>query len=577
MKKIISLILITGVLLVMVGCGSKQASKTKTEEELKAELRAEIEKEMKENEESDVNDKDVKDEDNNESKEKETSKKEDTTNKNNSLKTFNDVYNGDINIALDYFNNNLSKFSEKEKENFSKSLIELVIKEGKKFESYNFEDLPTTYQPMYPTLDSELYDYYDFETKEFNIGYFKGKYNDYYKKFKEIKNSKIFTLAASCWIDYGNVDLPAFDVTIKKDVYLKLKPALDLVPIEYSDLEMDIPNLLFKDVDYSEQISSENIIVDNFNELKSFEKKDTWKSNAIMYVIFVDKEVVQKEEKEEPKPIPSYGYENCVVRGIEYIDGGSLVLKNESIDYKTDYSFTDSLAIFGTITDVTLSATRLETDSGESQIKSYGTLTNIYLNFDVLDKSYIYWFDFVAQGKKQRIALVDSELENYVKDFAGEALTNIIYYTDKSNVPEPVVNDQPKFKPETIRGENIDFNKCTAVVVPFYNNGINYSEFGPIEELSVHVSGNSKNEVNFAVFGKMTDVTITGIESMDDAGESKHFDEISDKLVRVHCRLTTDMSTVRVTGYVHTKIEEFKVEFNLDDMRDESQYPILKY
>lgn len=263
MRKILSLLLMITIFFA-VGCSSKEVSqKTKAEEKLKVDL--------------------------------ETSNYEEN-NQSSSLKTFEDVFSDDLNVVLDYFNENLDKFSENEKVNFAKSLIKIVATESEKYQSYRYEDLPTAYVPMYPTLDSELYDFYDFETKEFNIGYFKDENEKYYTEFSEIRDSKLFTIATEFLIDNGVIDLPVFVTTLKSDIYALIKPALDLVPEGYKEIHVRLPNMLYKDVDFSSQITQEAILVENFSQLKEFDGKETWKSTVLMPVIFVEKDTQQKNE-----------------------------------------------------------------------------------------------------------------------------------------------------------------------------------------------------------------------------------------------------------------------------------------
>jgi len=226
-------------------------------------------------------------------------------------------------------------------------------------------------------------------------------------------------------------------------------------------------NIIFK---YKEFI--ENILVENFSQLKEFNKKETWKSTAIMPVIFVEKETTNNSNN--ANNTVDYGYENCVVKDIGYLEGGNLILKTEKFGGDKSYSFSESLAIFGTIEDAILSYQKLETECDKTEVKKMGTLTDTYLKLERLDKGNIYWFDFIADGKKYCIALVDSEYKNYVNDFAGSALTDKINFSDESNVSDPPPSG-PKFEIETINGQQIDFNEYTAVIVPMYS-GINFGE-----------------------------------------------------------------------------------------------------
>lgn len=574
MKKLVVFVLMMSMFFTS-SCGSKEVSQ-ETRDEIKAEVIAELEQERKASEEKGLQEKEIPENKTNENvseeETKEEIKKETVISKEevkkSGLKSFEELYTGDLKTAAIYFNENINEFYDQEKLDFAKALVKVVSAESKKYAEYKFEDMPTAYVAMAPTLDSGLYDYYDFETKEFNIAYFKDINEKYYSEFKEIQASPIFDLGTDYWIDNTTIQHFGFIVTMNSDMYKLLKPALELVAKENQGIDLQIPEILYSEVNFDSQITEESILVEDLEELKSFKGQDTWKSTAIMPVIMVEKEIIEDVLK--------YEFQQCLVKGIEYFDNGQLELNSQNYSDFSEGGFYDAIGIFGTITDAKLSYAVLETDSTKSEMKNYGTLTDVYLEFKQLEKNKIYWLDFTADGKKQSIVLVDESYRNYVKDFAGKALTNRINFSDPTNVEEVVVSSEPKFVVETINGEEINYSDYSAVVVPFYQ-GINYSEFGPLEELVARLTGNDKHEVSFAVFGTMRNVTITGIENMGEEGTSVHYDEITDSMVRVTCRLMNDMSLVTVTGYVNTPTEEYKVEFTLDDMRDRNAYKTIKY
>jgi hypothetical protein len=84
--------------------------------------------------------------------------------------------------------------------------------------------------------------------------------------------------------------------------------------------------------------------------------------------------------------------------------------------------------------------------------------------------------------------------------------------------------------------------------------------------------------LHFAVFGELNLGGFTVVKHMEDEGKFYHIGEtIKDSMVNIYCDLPTDFSRVRVTGSVTLNEENYDVEFVLDDMREISDYKILKY
>jgi len=68
------------------------------------------------------------------------------------------------------------------------------------------------------------------------------------------------------------------------------------------------------------------------------------------------------------------------------------------------------------------------------------------------------------------------------------------------------------------------------------------------------------------------------VENMGDEGTFYSIGEnIEDSIVTVYCDLPTDFSSLGVIGSVIINGEKQSVEFGIDDMRDSSDYEILKF
>lgn len=131
------------------------------------------------------------------------------------------------------------------------------------------------------------------------------------------------------------------------------------------------------------------------------------------------------------------------------------------------------------------------------------------------------------------------------------------------------------FKTETIGGEEIDYSKYIAVIVPMHST----SNIDSLTRQTCSFSDNPDNQkVSFAVFGDMKDIKVTYFENMDSQGEVETINELKNSYLDIYAAFSTDMSYVKVTGKVHTGEGYYlDVEFTLDDMRDISDYKILKY
>ena len=131
------------------------------------------------------------------------------------------------------------------------------------------------------------------------------------------------------------------------------------------------------------------------------------------------------------------------------------------------------------------------------------------------------------------------------------------------------------FKTETIGGEEIDYSKYMAVVVPMHST----SNIDSLTRQTCSFSDNPDNQkVSFAVFGEMKDIKVTYFDNMGSQGEVESINELKNSYLDIYAAFSTDMSYIKVTGKVHTGEGNYSdVEFTLDDMRDISEYKILKY
>lgn len=131
------------------------------------------------------------------------------------------------------------------------------------------------------------------------------------------------------------------------------------------------------------------------------------------------------------------------------------------------------------------------------------------------------------------------------------------------------------FKTENIGEEEIDYSKYIAVVVPMHTT----SNIDSLTRQTCSFSDNPSNKkVSFAVFGEMKDIKVTYFENMDSQGEVETINELKNSYLDIYAAFGTDMSYVKVTGKVHIGEGTYSdIEFTLDDMRDISEYKILKY
>ncbi len=140
-------------------------------------------------------------------------------------------------------------------------------------------------------------------------------------------------------------------------------------------------------------------------------------------------------------------------------------------------------------------------------------------------------------------------------------------FTNKVNFP----------KVDNIWGEDINYGDYYTVIVPMYN-GI-YEKSGDLENIEFVISHQDKKaHVQFAVFGEFNIGGFSVFSSVDSEGVFHYIGQtLSNCIVNVYCDLPTDFSYVKVTGSVFFNGENYSVELILDDMRDHSEYEILRF
>lgn len=132
------------------------------------------------------------------------------------------------------------------------------------------------------------------------------------------------------------------------------------------------------------------------------------------------------------------------------------------------------------------------------------------------------------------------------------------------------------FQNENINGTQINFSDYSAVIVPKYN-GINSSSLSPARLVLGSVTqGYLSMTLNFAVFGQLNNIEATYYEGMGSYGQKLEVESLYNADAQVEIWMPSgDMSYLEVTGYVDLGSGTQKVEFTLDDMRDDSEYKVI--
>jgi len=131
------------------------------------------------------------------------------------------------------------------------------------------------------------------------------------------------------------------------------------------------------------------------------------------------------------------------------------------------------------------------------------------------------------------------------------------------------------FTAETINNEYIDYSEYIAVVVPMHST-VNLSSL--TREVCSFSDNINNVKVTFSIFGEMQDVKVTYYDSMDATPEVEDVGTLENAYLDIYAAFSTDMSYVKVTGKIHEGEGYYSdVEFVLDDMRDMDAYEIYRY
>ncbi len=580
MKKLIICLLVLSLVSGLAGCGAKEVQKT--EEELKAEIRAEMEAEKEA-----------------EKKAKEDGKEDEKKDK---LKTFNEVYNDDLIKALDYFNDNQEKFTEDEKKAFAKSIIDEYKNISLMLLDEFMGDFPipeTAFEPMYPVLDDALYDFYDFTTNEFNLLYFETNQTHAKEFYNKMSNSEIFTIGFKIWADSGNLEPDTFVPVVKPAVFEKMKSVIQISENDIDSLEY-LPNMEYEGVD--SVINSKNrypkALMHSFDEVLELKEKETWKTEIILPVKFVEKELSKQDDvfKSEDLSIGTKVSDKFEVESFKSGDMGSesISFKLKSNNFVKGELFEKDLFIYvrfdENVFDKKVLVEDVYSDSGTTEIdvnqytfmvdKSKLLLPPEYINHilnggtikgDFCVKEVTYDVSPMEVGSNAIITEVK------LSDFEIERLNKEINEKISDAMPDVYLKG---FENETLYSEDssftIDYSKYSLVIVPMQES-INVRSLMP---RAVEVTKTGKETMlSFSVFGTLNNVKLKYTKNaLDDTEQPKEIfvaDKIENECVFVNAELPTDFSSIVITGYYQFGSGLEEISFALDDMRDHESYKIF--
>lgn len=268
MKKIITILCVVLMLITLAGC-STQASSQKSEEELRAEIKGEMEAEAK------------KDQGQNDKQESEQKPEQKPENEQDTLKTFEDVYDGNhLTPVIEYFDQNYDGFSEDMKKEFAQKIVDKIR-----------EQMYQIYEPIIMSLPYEEYVPED-GSIPVNLN------GDQYllETLKDLENTELLTLAMRYWASSTDgVYHDQFKLTIHPDIAQKLKKALDIiypneVPEYYSLDPIFIPNVHYTSMDKpfnsfeAVEKGYAQVYIEDPAQLKLFDNENVWKTTLVLPV-----------------------------------------------------------------------------------------------------------------------------------------------------------------------------------------------------------------------------------------------------------------------------------------------------
>lgn len=572
MKKIVSILLV--IMLLITACGSNKTAKS--EEELKEELKKEVMAEMK-------------------AEDIETEEP---------LKTFNEVYSSDLVTALDYFNENLDKFSDDEKKTFANEIIKELSSKYMMLLDLNMGEyiIPeTAFVPMYPVLDDDLYDFYDFTTNEFNLSYFKTNQTHALDFYEEVVNNDLFTISFNIWADSGVLQPNTFVPIVKPDIYGKFTEVIRSIGDEHS-LPECLPNMEYNGVDSiinSTGVSYPKALMHNFDEVKELKDKETWKTELLLPVKIVEKEVkaAKKDNVFYPEDLTN-GTKVSDKFTIENFYSGdmggesiSYELKSNSfakctLIYDKEYK-SYSVRIEENVFNKKILVKDMNSPTGEAEIEFTNLTFPIKMEESVLAEDFIVYLQndeySYLQGEVMLSKVVHEEtpmegiLYAVVSEFkpTDDELEKI-YSNKDGNTPDVYLTG---FKNETLYSEDspmaIDYTKYSLVVVPMQES-INIDKL-KTRLVDVTSTGN-EGALMFSVFGKLNSATITYTKNGMDSKEEPQvmtIENIENECIILNAEMPTDFSFIRIDALYQYQSGIEGISFSLDDARDPVSHKIL--
>lgn len=219
-------------------------------------------------------------------------------------------------------------------------------------------------------------------------------------------------------------------------------------------------------------------------------------------------------------------------------------------------------------------------DSGfQESINKFVGSCNVDALFDLQTKN------FILEGNELKVntTITDFRLANQDETSGGKNLTisNVEIIPDEYYIGyiEGVNGKKPKLENEIFTTTNqgdfyVDYDDYRCVVIPMHDT-INS---GKAETVSVDFGGNNTQEFKFTVFGEIQDVKINYVTNMGEEGNWKDLGKISNSIVKINASLPNDMSSVIIYGRYHEGEGFYKdIKFSLDDMRDLTAYDIILF
>ena len=609
MRKVLILMLIG--LLTITGCSSDEP--TKTEDQIRAEVKAELEAENAAKESQSTN------------KENENIEGDDNTSGDASVLTFKEVYRDDLLVALDYYKEQRDQFTNDEREAFASSIIntyeDLVKKPVNGILLSECPDPDMAFAMMGPGFDDGLYDFYDYSTMTLDLNYFKTNAPEVYTYYKALDSSEMFTLAASLYSDMGNVSPSGFVPVLKPSVYEKFS-----ILFETSEIKNDrgsipyMPNMIYEGIDsvVNSSVTYPNVLMDDIKDVKALDKQDTFKTVLYLPVIFSEMGSSNSAEgtsvNDSQRTDVFYG--EALRAGTKVSDKFTVVsFASNELGYEgVEFELSSSAFVKGTLYGDGFSDTfffDLDEPIFDKKVilKNTGYLEgieevdfNVHRTFAVEKKDLILppeYVNFVSEGgeltgtfyvksltfentpmetlamlKMTEVKLTDDEIQRLnhaingsqsdIPSTQGEIYdASLSAFTDETlySIDEPLA---------------LDYSQLALAVIPMQTS-INE---GALDSLDVAVT-RTGNENNFklTVLGSLYDVKLEYIENGMVSTEPSYSvalgDEITNTVLNIKAILPYDGSSIRVTGSYKYQSGLEGATFSLDDMRDTTSYGIF--